>query len=795
MTKKRIIADAAGSPHVNGTRTDSEEPREGDSLETFRKQAIYRRMKYYSRENERNLSRIAQLERQNNVSEAGFAAIKACWAQVVETIHMLIKPEPFPQACHNIQEMFNLTASIHEETLEELSKMLAEHSRETQGLLARFVELSQKFDSSQIHSGVYAECQEMKTECLSLRSQIEVIRSRLQDAELQREQYYDALVAAESQVERLRSHESSSAQGTAVELKRGESEERQKPFSPARGESPHTNGSHAPADAETVQEMVQSREARIAELEQEGLHLRNRLLTLEMDAQSLSIGFLQNNPLFSSLVDYARELEHVIHNQRSDLAKMNEEIRSLSTARTSWDESSTNATSQAIQELKSMLAKRDADLTRLRDQRDQYQSEAHERKQLEVLKQTSMDEITRLSESRAERISVLETELSRLRTQLAANVGYEDLMVFFCNNDPAQADFVESLKSRVMSAEIQATAFSETLSIFQDDNPSVVSHMRAEAEARQKLAGAICELERYQSVYGKLSTFPPDTQSLAKQLQEKEDEIKRLKLLDQQREQSEASLYTEIDKLSNAWEALESQVKNKVFDLTAMEERLTKGVNDRLKIENKYYAAMREKEAIDLERKNLLRNNEKQAKSIEKLVDTERSLRLQLKTYEEEVDKSRKVMDNFRVRIDDLDREKHDLSLRLQSESGRLAEGHRAIKEREANLDQKRAELRKVEDALIKSKKTIEREATRLKEMSSTSTHSKEEENEKYAQSLLSILKCSTCKINFRDTLISKCRHTFCKGCVEARIATRQRKCPFCSGPFSQSDVHPMFFQ
>lgn len=60
--------------------------------------------------------------------------------------------------------MFNLTASIHEETLEELSKMLAEHSRETQGLLARFVELSQKFDSSQIHSGVYAECQEMKTE-------------------------------------------------------------------------------------------------------------------------------------------------------------------------------------------------------------------------------------------------------------------------------------------------------------------------------------------------------------------------------------------------------------------------------------------------------------------------------------------------------------------------------------------------------------------------------------------------------------------------------------------------------
>jgi len=40
--------------------------------------------------------------------------------------------------------------------------------------------------------------------------------------------------------------------------------------------------------------------------------------------------------------------------------------------------------------------------------------------------------------------------------------------------------------------------------------------------------------------------------------------------------QSEASLYTEIDKLSSAWEALDNQVQSKVFDLTSMEERLQK---------------------------------------------------------------------------------------------------------------------------------------------------------------------------------------------------------------------------
>jgi len=44
--------------------------------------------------------------------------------------------------------------------------------------------------------------------------------------------------------------------------------------------------------------------------------------------------------------------------------------------------------------------------------------------------------------------------------------------------------------------------------------------------------------------------------------------------------QAETSLYAELDKLSAAWEALDRQVKNKVFDLTAMEERLQKMGHD-----------------------------------------------------------------------------------------------------------------------------------------------------------------------------------------------------------------------
>lgn len=106
-------------------------------------------------------------------------------------------------------------------------------------------------------------------------------------------------------------------------------------------------------------------------------------------------------------------------------------------------------------------------------------------------------------------------------------------------------------------------------------------------------------------------------------------------------------MYVELDKLSAAWEALDKQVKSKVFDLSAMEERLSKQnlevrsftydsflrtlfnvdiIVQKAKADNKFFAAMRDKEASEYERKNAVRNVEKQAKLIENLTKSEKSL-------------------------------------------------------------------------------------------------------------------------------------------------------------------------
>lgn len=106
----------------------------------------------------------------------------------------------------------------------------------------------------------------------------------------------------------------------------------------------------------------------------------------------------------------------------------------------------------------------------------------------------------------------------------------------------------------------------------------------------EKLAEVEAALAKYQAVYG-TGSLSGDASALSEELQRKNDEINRLRLDRQQRQevrelfclrrnaqllQAETSLYNEIDKVSAAWEELERQVSDKVSDMEEMEDKLSK---------------------------------------------------------------------------------------------------------------------------------------------------------------------------------------------------------------------------
>jgi E3 ubiquitin-protein ligase BRE1 len=152
-----------------------------------------------------------------------------------------------------------------------------------------------------------------------------------------------------------------------------------------------------------------------------------------------------------------------------------------------------------------------------------------------------------------DRISTLESQLQRAKVKLAANVGREDIVNFLLETPDKDIQFVDHLQARLAyvldslnlsnnsiiyrcrDTEARLLALEEALLKLKRDHPDVAQHIQSEAEALQKLTQATTQLTKYQNVYGELSGSSPD--QMARELQRKEEEIRRLRLLDSQHAQ------------------------------------------------------------------------------------------------------------------------------------------------------------------------------------------------------------------------------------------------------------------
>ncbi|KAJ7497481.1 BRE1 E3 ubiquitin ligase-domain-containing protein [Mycena latifolia] len=800
VAKKRILAGVNGAPYVNGSAPEIDEPSDLDNLEMFRKEAIFRRMKHYSREHDRSQSRIAELERRKNTCEAGLAAMAACWTQLVEAIRLLAKPEDLPPATPNTRDIFDISSHISDDDAPDLVSALEDNMQATQNLVTKFVNLG---SGSQLAGGdAYMRCQKAQTECVALRSEMQVMHVRLRETEAQKERYYEHLLAAETAADRLRSKTVMSvkprSQTVSADSPREATEEQKKPSSPVP-HAQHTagiNGHNGLLELEDRKHLADLREKEVQELRKEVAELTALKHSNALKLKIIPVESIVESPTYKVLLDHASYLTHALSESQLENTRLSDELQAVLDSRREWQEAVETAANQINQELKSMLTKRDAENTRLRDQREQQAAELNERKQKDGVKLASMKELESVAEARSSRIQVLESQLSRHKAQLAVNAGNEDLMHFFFSGQLDDMAYIEELKNRVVTAEQRAAAVNQTLSIFQDDHPNVVQHMEAEADALQKLAAATSKLEKYEQTYGDLSTLPPDVAKLAEKVREQEDELRRLRLMDAQHTKDKAPVYSELDQLSAAWEALDRQVKSKVFDLKDMEDRVVKSGIDKAKSDNKFFAAMRDKEAIDNERKNLARNVEKLGKVVDRLNESERNLSTQVMSLDKDLTSVRRQYEARVAEIAGLRRDIRELKVQLEGELKKYTECRTILTEQDEEIVKKKAELQKMAEELSLLKKQTERQSAALQERTTGSSSSREVELQNELKLTMNVLKCTACKgAEFRNTVLTKCMHTFCRSCVDSRVSTRQRKCPACNLPFGTQDIQTIYLQ
>ncbi|KAJ3840279.1 hypothetical protein F5878DRAFT_675071, partial [Lentinula raphanica] len=791
VVKKHIISDENGSPKVNGAakgQIDDVEPTADDKLELFRKEAIYRRMLHYSRLNEASQKRISELEERKNTCEAGLAAMSACWMQLVDAIRVLVDPQEsdppteLASLTQELQDLFTLSIYVSEESMPELRSALAKTRHSTQELVMRVV---QRGSTRVSQDAIMKEYQRTQTECAALKAQAQVLQVRLSDSEELSQKLRQDLSEEQNRLHRLKSKTVQANLPKAGMSFLGSSETTEdatmKPSSPA------PNG-YTPKMHEEWEERIAQQTRLLREQDKTISELQKSKSILEIEDE------VMNSPFYQRVLQRSAAALNTASMKEAELRSVTLEYAQYREEREKYEKELRVSSAVAINETLALIARRDADIARLREDRDQRATEIHERRAKESIKTASCDEYKSLAASRADRIAALESERHRSRLKLASNAGREDLVRFLMEIPNKEMDFPQYLQTRLSETENRLSALEEVLAKLNQDHPDVSHHIRSEAEAQQKLVQIKTQLDQYQSIYGKLDATAPD--SLQSELQRKEDELRRLRLLDAQHAQAESALYTEIEKLSSAWETLDGQVKNKIFDLSVMEDRLTKVTVERAKSDNKFYAVSRERDVIDAERKSIMRNMEKQARALELLKESEQRLSGLLVATQDELSKHKaycqEAHDSAVKQINSKSPELHERA----NEGIKMANLYRDSidKFQREHLSRQEA-LRKEMDAMSAAKLALEKERLALQSKAKFDSTRHQPKTEDSSADLMSLLKCSTCNLKFRDTILTKCSHTFCRACVDARISSRQRKCPACGLGFAQSDVLKIYMQ
>ncbi|KIO20339.1 hypothetical protein M407DRAFT_137986 [Tulasnella calospora MUT 4182] len=813
-SKKRIISASDWSKPISVTVQKMEDEDEGediadDQLERFQKEAIFRRMKHYSRLNDELSLRVQDLERRLRRSEAVVGAVEACWNQLVGHAQSLVPTglpplEPSALEIYDMSQSFPLPKHDEEPPISVLLEMqLRKTSQSTQALLAAFAQLAPNAVNPDVQE-LRARCTTYSQESAAHKAESAMLRRKVQGLEKEVEEAREKAAAAQNRVERVRSETVvilEAKLGRSLEL---EQDGVKKEAASPNGVGPTPTGlngvQHEPSldsEDDSWHAIAEKREKAIETLTAENRKLTEEVTRLRVELQNPSDQTVAETVYFKRLLAKLGDLQAAAAESKDEAAKATKDLEDFKTLRLEF-ETLLEAQAQAkIEEMKGHIEKLQADNTRLRSVRDSFMADNSTYKAKDMKLSGTINGLKSTVTSQKSRIASLENETRRLRAALAVDSADQDYYAFIVNNKEENGSYVASLKTKLKATEARLLALEDTLKDLDTSHPDVAKSVKSEAEARQLYADIKEQLDKYERVYGSTSGSASGSESehqkLLSLLAEKEDALRSLKALKREEDERIHGQPTAMDDLCRQIEDLIATKEKEAGNIAALEAKINKAVVEKSKADNKYYAAMRQKDTIEAERNSLATHRERQATRIEQMQALEQSLRQQVLTLDKAVAASSQDLIHVRQDMARLEDEMHFMSMTSEGHQRRIGELEKELKERQDLADNRRHQLRKLEEEIIKLKKDVtkaEYQAEHLVPRSGSPS-----ELTKTNENLLRLLRCSVCTKDFRTQVLTKCMHTFCKGCIDARLTTRQRKCPACQLQFSQSDVQTLYFQ
>lgn len=620
-----------------------------------------------------------------------------------------------------------------------------------------------------------ARCQTLAKEAQLFKNELALTKKRLNETVDRSQQISNDLGRAEKHLDRLRSNTVQSVEGKAKQLgtpvlETPGKEVDVKDATPTPAPDA-VNTEVLNSQLEEAQKTCDDRLREIEGLRNEQIRIQQQADQMQLQLSSIPDAKAIDTNAYRQLYASYSAVKTELDNLRPQHDALLAEVEQLKANQKEFADQIQSEANVNVEELKAQLTRLDADVGRLRSQREDLLADVAVRTQQEKVRMDQVSEMRTLADSRSERIKSLLSENSRLHMKLSGSL-----------QDAAVLADIDSELTQIAHLQKQLGEAQETTKNLQAQLTAVTSSSEGAAQ-QAELASQVAELTR------QLAESEKTVKGLQSRPGAKEEQdtiIASLQAQVQIQEQSSKQLMMEIESLGKAWAGLEEQNKNKVLDLVAKEEQLQRLSAEKAKADQKYFAVMKAKDAALADAQALRRSSKKQTEVIERLSEVERTLTQQLSLQEKELSATRQAIE--------LGSNKYNMLVQQHNETLNQLETSKREHSAAAALLQARSEkAAREESGRVRAEEQIaqlEKQITKHKKAEATAAPELVEELEKVKKTL----RCSACNLRFFSHCINRCMHLCCKPCIDKRLETRQRKCPICAEPFGQGDVRQAYF-
>ncbi|KAL2007265.1 hypothetical protein VTN00DRAFT_8703 [Thermoascus crustaceus] len=342
----------------------------------------------------------------------------------------------------------------------------------------------------------------------------------------------------------------------------------------------------------------------------------------------------------------------------------------------------------------------------------------------------------------------------------------------------AQLQRAETDLARIRNARDELLADQQMRKAAQEQEKTAAAKVQELAAAREaQIASMQSELERLRVQVDGLKD--KDTQTNIEELP-----VEELRAKYQALERQYSMLNTELISMQTVCKKYSTLASQKVADFSALEEKVMRLTAEKSKADQKYFAAMKSKEARDSEVRTLRAQNSKSSDIVSQLKDAEATTRSLLANMEKQVSEGKEALNATINKYRAAQQQVTESNIVIEGLKAQIAELKKLSVSKDSTLASTSAACRQAETEIEGLKSSLADTKKSLENWKSKSLGNSSSEYEM----LRTLALCTVCRRNFKNTAIKTCGHVFCKECVEERLTSRSRKCPNCNKSFGNND-------